>query len=144
MFQFQTNADGSFKAFTFTPCDTALFPSGIRCYKNNEFQQYPLMLKRSYISKIDIKQSYLSKVEGHTFCIIITDGSNDVYTFEFRKIDFCCESTVQDAPSGCESNVIASKQHLEFLIQTLFNDNSLSLIINKLGIGSYDVLIGRS
>ena len=108
------------------------------------------MLKRSYISKIDVRQSYfLNKEEGETFCIIITDGSNDVYTFEFMKKDFCCKYTVilpitvYDKESNTPNEIYA-KQHLEFLIQTFFNDNSLSLIVNKLGTNGYDVLIERS
>lgn len=149
MFQFQKNADGSFKAFTFTPCDTSLFPSGIRCYKNNDFQQYPLMLKRSYISKIDIRQLYLSnKEDGQTFCIIITDGSNDIYTFEFRKKDFCSEYTVRLPQEmynkeNATPNEVIAKQYLEFLIQTIFDDRNLYIEIENFS-ETYDVLIKRS
>lgn len=148
MFQFQKNADGSFKAFTFTPCDTALFPSGIRCYKNDEFQRYPLMLKKSYISKIDISKSYFSNGEdGKTFNIVITDGSNDRYLFEFRKQDFCNEDTVRGSTFCAKNNTlpneILAKDHLQFLIQTIFDDRWLYIEIENFA-EKYDVLIKRS
>ena len=132
MFQFQQNADGSFKAFTFTPCDTALFPSGIRCYKNNEFQQYPLMLKRSYISKLDVSNTYLNNTGQQNFCIKITDGSNDVYTFEFRKMDLC----------GDEKSKEMARDYLSFLIQTLFDDKALCVEIDNCA-GQHFILIKR-
>ena len=150
MFEFQKNADGSFKAFTFTPCDTPLFPSGIRCYQNDEFQQFPIMLKKSYISKINVRESSFSnKEEGQTFIITMIDGSNDKYVFEFRKQNFCSQYTVKspenmyNKQNGIPNEVFA-KEHLEFVIQTIFNDKSLCITINKLSADKYDVLIERS
>ena len=97
MFQYQKNAHGGVKAFTFYPNNANLvddktkerkFPHFVdcRCEFTNDIMTQPLSLTLSFISKID----YLEQ-SNEFFTIAITDKANQVYKFVFLKEIFCCD-----------------------------------------------------
>ena len=130
MFQYNKNANGGVKSFTFYPNNKNNIQF-VHCrLSSDDIICQPLHLSLSFISKID----YL-KQDDHFFIISITDKNSDIYKFVFLKEMFCCDFTATDSQveTICkvdEEKLKIKNQVWEF-VQSIHNNYALSLNIVK-------------
>jgi hypothetical protein len=123
-FQYQRNANGICKSFTYYP-EALHYKKGLISLwsANDDLIAQPVQIKTSFISKITNLQQ-----DNDFMKIAITDGENEKYIFAIYKKYFCGYSAEQNVKN---EEAIKSLEIVNEFLQAIYTNPGVSLNIEK-------------